>query len=355
MDSIWGSSVLLKIYLYLLLFYEIMIYIVVPFLNNKQSSIQNRQNGEAFNVHKQTGSGAVVQAVFSIILFFVLFLFLVGPFLTHYFWLTLILSYIFFLVLLSFAISNLLRSVYFNPSSFKIMPENENIIGVVGFFLYLLCNELPQILESDFIVHCTIKYPLLSDFIYFLGIVGWYYSILFFSSVFILIFSYHICSYIFKERKPKEFQQLFNCDENKINIRSYIENFAIQWLTLHNHKLIHRIYKKLWPILVVFFITIDAFLNAFYQFIWLIINGSLYLLTSLKISIFTALLHSPERKIIFLSRSLFAFSLLIVYTIDHYQGIFSPAGSEMYEFICSVVLIPFLITELSKIRKKSSP
>ena len=332
-----------------------MIYIVVPLSNNKQSSIQNRQNGEAFNVHKQTGSVSVVQAVFSLILLFVIFRFLIGPFLTHYFWLTLILSYIFFLVLLSFAISNLLRLVYFNPSSFKIMSENENIIGLVGFFLYLLCNELPQILESDFIVHYTMKYPLLSDSIYFFGIVGWYYSILFFGSVFILIPSYHICSYIFKGKKPKEFQQLFNYDENKINIRSYIDNVAMQWLTLHNYKIIHHICKKLWPILVVFLITVDAFLNVIYQFIWFIINGSLYLLTSLKTSICTALLHSPEQKIIFLSRSLFAVSLLIVYTIDHYQGIFSPAGSEMYEFICSVVLIPFLITELSKIRKKSSP
>ena len=43
----------------------------------------------------------------------------------------------------------------------------------------------------------------------------------------------------------------------------------------------------------------------------------------------------------------------ITFVINKYEEILSPKGSDVYEFLCSVVLIPIFITQLVEIKTKS--
>lgn len=45
-------------------------------------------------------------------------------------------------------------------------------------------------------------------------------------------------------------------------------------------------------------------------------------------------------------------SLVIVFLLDKYKGIFSESGSNVYEFMCSVIIIPFLITQIDNLKSK---
>ena len=69
-------------------------------------------------------------------------------------------------------------------------------------------------------------------------------------------------------------------------------------------------------------------------------------------SLISVLEKNLGKGIILSSRISLVSSLLIVFLIDKYQKILSESGSEVYEFFCSVLIIPFLITQLSELRKK---
>lgn len=59
------------------------------------------------------------------------------------------------------------------------------------------------------------------------------------------------------------------------------------------------------------------------------------------------------KNIMILSRVSLVFSLLCVYFVDKYQGVLSSLGSEIYEFLCSAILIPLFIAQLTELKEAS--
>ena len=59
---------------------------------------------------------------------------------------------------------------------------------------------------------------------------------------------------------------------------------------------------------------------------------------------------NPGKAVILCSRFSLISSLIIVFVIDKYLKVFSCSGSQVYDFLCSVIIIPFLITQIMELK-----
>ena len=351
MDSIWGSSVLLRIYLVALLFYSIIVYVLFPYDKTEK---HNREVTQTDHTENAISIKSIVQAICACILFIVGFFFAIKVDLIR--WFIFSISYIFFFIVFSYSLTEFIRSIFINPSRFILVPANEKIMGFIGVVSYLICSGISRGTAIQLVPQFLLSSPFSKDIIYFILIISWYSFVLFFDSALIILTLHHIVIKIPFLAKPHNFTSPLRYNESILNFCAVIDKWLISLprVTL-KQKFTCAIYKKIWFLLKIPAIVFEVIINSIYM----ILSLSLTVLAK-TFSLFIrktnhALRTPPEKTILVLSRLSFVLSFIIVYIIDRYQEIFSPSGSDVYEFTCSVILIPFLITELSKIRKKSSP
>ena len=61
--------------------------------------------------------------------------------------------------------------------------------------------------------------------------------------------------------------------------------------------------------------------------------------------------NTPDKRIVLLSRFSIVFSLTTLFFIDKYNKVLSNSGSEVYEFLCGVIIIPMVITQALEISR----
>jgi len=74
---------------------------------------------------------------------------------------------------------------------------------------------------------------------------------------------------------------------------------------------------------------------------------------NILINIILKIVHrNPGNTLVWISKLLFIITLIFVFVVDQYTGLFSKAGSKCYEYLSSVIIIPLLISQIQDIRKK---
>lgn len=271
-----------------------------------------------------------------------------------------------FIVLLSFlycgiaflvAVFDFIRYVFLKSSDFKLTKEHEGSLWLIGLATYFVCytievDGLGKWIEQR--ISLLANYQ--SDIVKILVLIFWYFSIIFFTISFFVLFV-HKAIIIFKRfMKQSNNRRGKQNREKKEKERKRISEEI--WIMIEKTSRIHK-WKKCFLVLLWIFcliyeavmVFVLAFIKMLKELLWIVVIGLPRKLWAHMKKILDLLEQDQGKGIIISSRTSLVASLLIVFLVDKYQGIFSESGSEVYEFLCSVIMIPFLITQLSTLKK----
>lgn len=188
-------------------------------------------------------------------------------------------------------------------------------------------------------------------------LIFWYFSILFFTAAFFMLFinkTLRIYRNLTKEVRNKSRNK--HKETNGRNERERLSEKIWAWNEKKQHA---RGWRKVllyfgWFICLILE-TLKEFILALMRVIkdllrLLFIGFPKWLLVQVK-KLLDLLEQDLGKAIIISSRISLVGALLIVYLVDKYQKVLSAEGSDVYEFLCSVIMIPFLITQLSALRR----
>ena len=238
--------------------------------------------------------------------------------------------------------------IFIKPLDFKATNHNENAFVIVGYIAFALTKFLSKENSYDYILQ-IIPYRniFLFDTIKIISLLFWYFSLFFFPLVFlmlILIKMIEICESIYCA--------LARNKENKKKNRSYSEFVLLSNLVYFRIKNIPKehidkiiIYWSYW----VGCCMVDG-IRVIVYFVLTIVKGLLSIAKTTIKKICLYLKNNMGKVIVICSRLAIIFSLLLTYIIDKYECILSNSGSDVYEFVCSVLLIPFLITSINLLK-----
>lgn len=249
--------------------------------------------------------------------------------------------------------------ILIKPYDYKLTRDKENTLWLIGLLAFIACYALVESGAGKLVEqYMTSLKEYQVDIIYVLLLMFWYFSITFFPLMF-LILSMHKIVILFKHLlgNRKRHATSENCDIKKKDHVKLSETVLSKISAIPKRKWI----KKTWFNLVWYVCTL-------YESLIMIL---LAILDMTKKIVFVSVLFIPMlikkgvqrlikvleqnqgRGIILTSRISLVSSLLVIYLIDKYQRLFSDRGSEVYEFFCSVIIIPFLITQLSELKKRT--
>lgn len=268
----------------------------------------------------------------------------------------LLLSFLYCGIAFGVAVFDFARYVFLKSSDFKMTKGIESSMWIMGLSTCLVCHcleieGLGKIIEQS-LMNLT-NYE--SDILKAVLLIFWYFSIVFFTIAFsilgvhkvIVIFKKYIklpdCKKNEFKREPKDWQRISEKSWNKIE-------------TIPQKKVWKKIFGYLiWllaliiDVVVVFMIAFIRMLIDLIRVILIIIPRKLWGYIKKWLS---KLENDQGKAVIISSRIALVSSLLIVFCVDKYNHLFSNEGSAVYEFICSVILIPFLITQLGALKEK---
>lgn len=271
-----------------------------------------------------------------------------------------------FILLLSFlycgiaflvAIFDFVRYVFLKSSDFKLTKEHEGSLWLIGLSTYFVCyaievDELGKSIEQSIFLLTNYQ----SDVVKAIVLIFWYFSIIFFTISFFILFV-HRAIIIFKRFiKPSNNRRSNQKQEKKEKEWKRISEEI--WTKIEKISRTQK-WKKRFGYLLWFFCLIGeviiafifAFIKMLKELLWILVIGLPRKLWKYVKKWLNLLEKDQGKGIIISSRISLVVSLLIVFLVDKYQGIFSTEGSEVYEFLCSVIIIPFLITQVSALKE----
>lgn len=236
----------------------------------------------------------------------------------------------------------------FNVTEYFLIPSdiawnNEKTFELVYFSLvFFICY--PILLYK-------LYYPLsntgnaLSDFFIAISLIIWYGI-----SLFLYISHFFIISeYIFNLMKKSAIKNKIHfflkkpLNETKWEITPYNDIFT------PNDLLDNIIYFIFYTLCVVIDLLIISFSDSVimtYKSIYLLIKKGYSIINR----VFIFLQRTPGIKLVISFRFAFIISILLVHSVDKYMQIFSPAGSNVFEYVGSVIVIPLIISQVNEIR-----
>lgn len=244
--------------------------------------------------------------------------------------------------------------IFLEESNYILTTIHEKAMFFTGFFSYIVCYILvvqKESMEKSF--HMLKEYQ--ADMIKMLIMIFWYFSIPFFSLVFIRLGLHKICTLLkwflgeFFEVNVDEPEETKKIELVSNMIWNSFEEMPNEWL----------LEKTLMYIVWLIFIAVDT--------IVILLFGLKNMLGTLRKKIFVSLPRkignrlkgmirllqdNQGKKVMFTARISLVGAFLIVFCIDKYFGIFSAGGSGIYEFMCSMFVIPFLISQVNNLKEK---
>lgn len=269
----------------------------------------------------------------------------------------LLLSFLYCGIAFGVAILEFVRYVFLKSSNFKMTKGIESSMWLIGLSTCFVCHcleieGLGKIIEQS-LANLT-NYE--SDILKAILLIFWYFSIVFFGVVFSIL-SVHKLIVIFKK-----YIKLPNCKKHEFKWKSKdwqkISEKIWNKIEVIPQKNIWKkiIYYLIWLLVLIVDVAV-VFMIAFIRMLIDLIRVMLIIIPRKMWGYIKTLLGKLEndqgKAIIISSRIALVSSLLIVFCIDKYKHLFSADGSAVYEFICSVILIPFLITQLGALKEKN--
>ena len=175
----------------------------------------------------------------------------------------------------------------------------------------------------------------------------WYFFVMFFSLVFLLLTLHNVVAFCDKKKEHVK------CKEWKYNELEIIFDSEKVWGKLEatqNYKK-KILYGIIW-ILYCIWDSLKALVVSIIEIVRKVILAMVYVLLRSIEKVVNLLKKDQSKVVIISSRISLISSLLIVYLIDKYEQVFSKSGSEVYGFLSSVIIIPFLISQISSLRSR---
>lgn len=264
-------------------------------------------------------------------------------------------GFIWLLLVFIFVIADFIKYILGTHDTYNLTERNENIFLLSGLLMVFIYIVMYPFSNSDPLNSIIAKMPLwIKDFILMVFLICWYFSPLFFSITYIILTLNKLTEF-FKDRDIK-----INNKKKKISMGLKVPRIHRIIKGLKNYSFFKGKYKGI-NYAVFFILTIiesllmgiDLIIDIIAQMCLMIKTFCTFLMNIIIKSIH--ILRSDSGRIIaVLSRLSLIMSVLTVFVIDKYENVFSTAGSEIYEFLCSVLMIPFFITQLNKIRNKDN-
>jgi len=262
--------------------------------------------------------------------------------------------------LFSFVIyfSVIFRYLFTRPHDYELTKWREASLFFIGLinmiFLNFILNE-SRVIQLNRFLDCA--NPILKDSILMLLLVVVVFAYIFFSLALFLLTLQNANDFLrdLTKTKPQlEYKPLKLVSESRYEfLLSSIMLVRINGLS--SSQFIKKlVFRLLWFISI----PLDATIMFFAIFILPSVSIMGYVVKNTRIVVrntsryFSDILYENKGKaVILISRFSIIASLLTVLVIDKYYELFSPSGSSMYEFLCSVIIIPIFITQLIELKK----
>lgn len=266
-------------------------------------------------------------------------------------------AFLMFLIVTPCVIGDFVRYIFGKEYGYEMTPRTEKVILLCGSFAWFVCVAIADEKTINEILHRFYSTKFLEDLLKAALLNMWYFSVVFFSVTCLLILIHKI--YILW--KQKENKKGKKAKKTQLNRREISAEY--KWLKrientidiLSKYKKFKRIMLYILWLFVLVIESLKVFLAVTISYCCDLITIIVYLVKNMCCKIMGYLKQSIVtnygQNILFVSRIAFVFSIGVVYLLDQYQGILSESGSSVYEFICSVIIIPFLITQLSELGK----
>nr|WP_312579308.1 hypothetical protein [Sedimentibacter sp.] len=258
-------------------------------------------------------------------------------------------------VVLPYAIWIFVQYVFIKPFDYELTRYRESSLGLIGIIILFVYAMMLQEDISNYINKLMLNIePIFSDLLLMFFLTFWYFSLLFFTMSFSVLILHKVKVMIKIKIRPNN--PINNSIKNEKNKKMYyLLSQAVEKIEiLPKTKIVKKISCNILWLLCVAIDTIIAFLITVIDILKELL--SIIILVPQKIiynggkALLRALSKNQGKTIIIISRISLVVSLLLVYFIDKYKKVFSAPGSEIYEFLCSVIIIPFLITQLTDLK-----
>ncbi|MCM1399177.1 MAG: hypothetical protein NC225_06800 [Clostridium sp.] len=260
------------------------------------------------------------------------------------------------MVLILYSIWSFVQDVFIKSYDFILTKEKERTLFFAGcfsgggFWFIKYLNDKSIVVQS-----VLLELPFaLKDFILILVLILLYYLNIFFISSFFVLSLHNIIIFINSQMGKKGGKQKKN---RKKRHKKKIKNFSakkVKILKFNKTKIGYHICHIIHILGEIVFFIIDSLFQWMRILVYLIIKFPFIVARGIFRKLISRLSGDQGKTIIFLSRLSLLVSCIVVYIIDKYNCIFSAQGSESYEFLCSVILIPLVITQLADLKNRKN-
>jgi len=259
-------------------------------------------------------------------------------------------SYMFFITISLYSLLVLIKFVYIKPLDFKFTPIRKSALKLLGFVMLLVCaavfSSTNQI--NSFLLD---KKPIITDLLIMTLLTLWYFAVVFFSLSYMILALEGIHSFCKNLNKGKRFKINFKKKTTR-NWPYFSEELNRKLDGIERGQILKKFgYYLIWVLSVI----VEAIALIFeYLFIR---TGELLIFLGIKLfkkcyKWLDDIIKNLGKSIIIVFRGSLVCTLIFIFFIDKYQQILTTAGSEIYEFMCGVIIIPLIITQILEIKGK---
>lgn len=262
-------------------------------------------------------------------------------------------SFFFMFFTMLFSLVEVFCYIFKKPYNYQLSKNIEGSLNITGILFLFTSNNLKE-LSNTFSKELTNSPAYVLDILKGTPLVLWYFMLYFLISTYIVLilnkcFVFLSRTKLFNSKATSKFFAIRNPE--LIRLTSKFEHrFDINNYHSFNSKLLVHM---LWLLIAIFDSTIGLIISIiWYLFIVLTTIIYTFLKSVLKVikNLNLRLAENLGRTIIIISRYAIVLALISVIFLDKYETLFTDAGSEIFEFICSVVIIPFAISQIVEIR-----
>lgn len=244
------------------------------------------------------------------------------------------------LMIMLYTIIEFVKFVFIRTEDYTFDNSKEHTFAFTALICFMACSFIEKnSFASDFFMSV-----IMNDLVKMVACSYWYFCVIFFPISLLFIVGHKRTIYK---------QELVSEDKGeKIHISDLKlkrPNKKANYNTALNDGTVKCIIFKLYDAIVS--CIIDG-IEALIKTILVLISIPYSIIVSTTRWIKRKLSFDLGKSLIICSRFSLVVGLIIVFLIDKYYSLFSDAGSRVFEFCCSVIIIPLLITHLTELRNR---
>lgn len=265
-------------------------------------------------------------------------------------WIMLIIGFCYLGLIVLSSFYEFIKYIFVKPSSnFEITTKTQQSLCFVSLFIIGGCEIISKESFRE-MINKTIsgKSILLLDAIKMIVLIYWYFATIFFALTLLILILHNIA--VLFGSKDKENKNL------KLPYREFKTVFLSKKIErrIKNEAFLKRLVFSIFWVISLIIDSVKSFFVSAVNLVYSMIVIVVFYPKNVYIKVLDYLINllrlNPGKAVILCSRFSLISSLIIVFVIDKYLKVFSCSGSQVYDFLCSVIIIPFLITQIMELK-----